>query len=924
MSAADVPASRAPTAPHPIPVVGPGLRKLLLVVLVVFALLVVNSVYLGAVSWRQWFSGESLEDAFYQSMFLVHLALGLAITVPALVYGALHLRRAIHRPNRLAVRLGLCLFATVIVLLATGIALTRGLPLVELRDPAGRSVAYWLHVAAPVAVAWLFVLHRLAGRAIRWRVGLAIALVALGLGAAGAWLAEPGGDDGETPADFGPSLARTVSGGTIPAHELMRDDDCARCHADAHAGWQHSAHRFASFNNPAYAFSVRQTRQMLLERDGNVLAARFCAGCHDPAPLFSGRFDDPDFDDENDPTAHAGIGCVACHAIEEVGLRGNADYVIGIPERYPFSASEHPALRWINGMLIKAKPALHKRSLLKPLHKKAAFCGACHKVHLPQELNHYRWLRGQNHYDSFLLSGVSGHGVASFYYPPEAEANCNGCHMRALPSEDFAARRLEEGGPLSVHDHGFPAANTALGHLLDFPPAVFEAHRRMLEGALRVDIFAARIGGDIDAPASAPLRPSLPTLEAGREYVFDIVLRTLTLGHLFTEGTADSNQVWLEVTATSGGRVVGKSGGIDPVDGAVDPWSHFVNAYVLDRHGNRIDRRNAEDIFAPLYNHQIPPGAASTVHYRLRLPERMDAPLEIAARLRYRKFDTTYMRHFQGAAFAGNTLPIVTIAEDRVLFAGSPSTPDVPAWERWNDYGIGLLAKPGRGALRQAEAAFREVARLGRAEGHLNLARVLIREGRLDEAAAALRDAAAGGAYPWSVAWFGAQVDMQNGELDAAIDALVGLRDTRFAEARRRGFDFSRDYRLLNALGGALFERAKLSAVADRGAWLEEAAANYRRALGEDPENAAAHYGLAQVYARLGDERERQHRALHDQYRRDDNALDRAKAIARMRDAAANHAAEAVVVYDLQRPGRGDFAGDEASRKRAVAFAQSR
>ena len=152
------------------------MRKLLLAVFVLFALLVVNSAYLGAVTWRQWFSGVGLEDAFYQSMFLAHLALGLAIVLPALVYGVMHLRRALHRPNRLAVRLGLCLFATVIALLATGIALTRGLPVVELRDPTARSVAYWLHVAAPFVVAWLFVLHRLAGRAIRWRVGGVIAV----------------------------------------------------------------------------------------------------------------------------------------------------------------------------------------------------------------------------------------------------------------------------------------------------------------------------------------------------------------------------------------------------------------------------------------------------------------------------------------------------------------------------------------------------------------------------------------------------------------------------------------------------------------------------------------------------------------------------------------------------------------------------
>ena len=51
------------------------------------------------------------------------------------------------------------------------------------------------------------------------------------------------------------------------------------------------------------------------------------------------------------------------------------------------------------------------RTFLKPLHRSAEFCGTCHKVHLPAELNGYKWLRGQNHYDSFLLSGVSGHRV---------------------------------------------------------------------------------------------------------------------------------------------------------------------------------------------------------------------------------------------------------------------------------------------------------------------------------------------------------------------------------------------------------------------------------------------------------------------------------------------------------------------------------
>ena len=332
-------------------VVGPGMRKLLVVVLVVFAVLVVDSVYLGAITFLQWLNDVNLEDEVYQSAFLVHLALGFAIVVPAIVYAILHLRRAYDQPNRLAVRLGLVLFATVLVLLASGIALTRGIPLGELRHPVAREVTYWLHIAAPLVAGWLFVLHRLAGQPVRWRVGGSIAAISLGLSLAGVWLAEPrdSGPTGEP--EFLPSLARTSTGRAIAAEDLMREDYCAQCHSDIHEQWRYSAHRFASFNNPAYLFSVRNTRRVAFERDGNVKAARFCAGCHDPVPLFSGAFDDPDFDDVHHPTANAGITCVACHAIEHLGSpRGNADYVIAAPEHYPFAFSSNPFLAWVNGL----------------------------------------------------------------------------------------------------------------------------------------------------------------------------------------------------------------------------------------------------------------------------------------------------------------------------------------------------------------------------------------------------------------------------------------------------------------------------------------------------------------------------------------------------------------------------------------------
>jgi tetratricopeptide (TPR) repeat protein len=918
------------------PVIGPRLRRLLVVVLGLFAVLGVNSVYLATVSLTQWVTRQTYENYFYQWMFLVHLVLGLLIILPVVAFGFLHLRNAWHRPNRGAVRAGLGLFVVSLLVLATGVLLTRAF--LDLKGQTLRSVLYWVHAISPLAAVWLFILHRLAGRRIRWRVGLGWATVA-GVFALAMTLLhsqDPRRWDVEGPAAseqyFFPSLARTATGKFIPARTLMNDAYCRDCHADIHEQWRYSVHRLASFNNPAYGASVRESRQALARRDGNARGSRFCAGCHDLAPFFSGefedpRFDDPDYDLAADPMGSAGITCTGCHAITNINsVRGNADYTIEEPVHYPFTFTDNPLLKWVNEQLVKANPGFHKKTFLKPLHQTPEFCGACHKVHLPVEVNDYKFLRGQNHYDSFLLSGVSGHGVSSFYYPPRAEPNCNGCHMPLAASDDFGARPFEMDpdaplfGELAVHDHLFAAANTAVPTLLGAPASVIEAHRQFLHGVMRVDLFGIKSGGTISGELTAPLEWDVPTLQPGRAYLLETVVRTVRMGHFFTQGTADSNEVWLDVTVTSGDRVVGRSGGQGP-DGEVDPWSHFVNAFVLDREGNRIDRRNAQDIFVPLYDHQIPPGAADVVHYRLRVPPEITGPITVVANLRYRKFDTTYMKFFQGDGFDGNDLPIVTLASDRITFpvVGMDQVvyneeSRVPTWERWNDYGIGLLRKGDTGAnkgeLRQAEAAFAVVGGAGRPEGPLNRARVYIKEGRLQAAVEALGAASSFDppAPAWSVAWFTGIVNKQNGFLDEAIDNFRSIVEMDTEQTQRRAFDFSRDYRLLNELGQTIFERAKQqrgdAALARRREQLAEAAGWFDRVLTLDPENVTAHYNLALLHGLLGDEqRADRHRALHAKYKPDDNARDRAVAAARIKYPAANHAAEAVVIYDLHRAG---------------------
>lgn len=906
------------------PVIGPRNRKLLFLVFVLFALLAVNSVYLAGITFLEWAAGRVYQDYFYQLMFLLHLILGFVIILPVIIFGIVHIRNARRRPNRRAVHAGLALYFTAIALMFSGIILTR-FEIFKINDPHIRSALYWVHALSPLAVTGLYLLHRWIGNRLRWRSGLrwaafagVFALFMLALHIQQTPRIE-GSEYAKSERLFYPSLARTANGDYIPANSLMMQDYCEQCHEDITENWSHSAHRLSSFNNPAYLFSVRETRRVSMQQNGNTNVSRFCAGCHDPVPFFSGVLDDPQFDDRAHPTADAGITCTACHAITRINSpRGNADYTIAEPVHYPFAFAENPILQWLNRQLIKAKPEFHKKTFLKDFHRSAEFCGTCHKVHLPQEVNNYKWLRGQDHYDAYLLSGVSGHGITSFYYPPRAVHRCAQCHMPLMTSTDFGAQYFDASTELSVHDHMFAAANTALPHMLGLSEKGNEARRAFLSGIMRVDIFGIKEGGTIDGELHAPLRPEIPALVPGRRYLLEAVIRTLKLGHLFTQGTADSNEIWMEVTVSSGERIIGRSGGLN-AQGAVDSWSHFVNAYVLDRHGNRIDRRNAQDIFVALYNHQIPPGAADVVHYQLDLPADISEPVTVEIKLQYRKFDTTYLKYIQGEAFVANDLPITPLAVDRVTFplvgadaveADQPQA--VEEWVRWNDYGIGLLRKGGsgsvKGELRQAEFAFGRVEKLGHADGALNLARVYLKEGRLEDAGLALRRAAAQGALPWSVAWFSAQVNKQNGFLDEAIEQLRRIVATDFAQARRREFDFSQDYRVLNELGQTLFERAKRERGASRKAsqevLLQEAEDWFAKTLEIDPENVTAHYNLALIYARQGErERAREHRALHMKYRPDDNARERAVAIHRTKNPAADHAAEAVVIYDLRRSG---------------------
>src|SRR5205807_1122316 len=125
------------------------------------------------------------------------------------------------------------------------------------------------------------------------------------------------------------------------------------------------------------------------------------------------------------------------------------------------------------------------------------------------------------------------------------------------------------------------------------------------------------------APVSAPLNRIGAAVRRGDTVLVDVVVRTRKVGHFFPGGTVDAFDTWVELKATDDkDRVVFWSGKIeDDGKGPVDKGAHFYRSLQVDAHGNPINKRNAWASRAVVYVRLIPPGAADTVHYRLKVPQ---------------------------------------------------------------------------------------------------------------------------------------------------------------------------------------------------------------------------------------------------------------------------------------------------------------
>ena len=556
---------------------------------------------------------------------------------------------------------------------ALGAGLLLGLTVVALGATRQYAVVLHAHIAFSVVGAGLLLAHvwrtttGSAGRVWAIRAGL-IAVLAAGVTAPmlratrdAAWqqayrienpTQPPASMDLEgagAASPFAPSSATTNTGETIPADFFLTSEACGRCHRDIYDQWNSSAHHFSSFNNQWYRRSIEYMQDVV-----STTPSKWCAGCHDHAVFFNGRFDRPIREQIDTPEAQAGLGCTSCHAIVHVGsTMGQGEFVIEYPPMHNLAASDNPVLRRAHDLLINLAPGPHRETFLKPFHRdqSAEFCSTCHKVHLDMPVNDYRWVRGFNEYDNWQASGVSGQGARSFYYP-DTPKTYNSCHMPLVRSDDPAA---DDG---YVRSHRFPAANTALPFVNRDAEQLKAVQDFLQADQISVDVFGITRVADASPQAARTVRSGEPTLSTtfavgeeslqfgagrrvpggpapadviapldqrgvavrrGESVLVEVVVRTRNVGHFFPGGTVDAFDVWVEFEAVDDeGRVLLHSGvAANGGSGPVDPGAHFYRSLQLDEHGNPINKRNAWMTRSVAYVRLIPPGAADTVHYRL-------------------------------------------------------------------------------------------------------------------------------------------------------------------------------------------------------------------------------------------------------------------------------------------------------------------
>jgi hypothetical protein len=482
---------------------------------------------------------------------------------------------------------------------------------------------------------------------------------------------------------FAPSLAKTDTGGAFDERSLAGSHSCgtAGCHEQIVQEWQPSAHRYAAMDKIFLGI------QEVMAKQNGPESTRYCGGCHDPISLFSGT---KNIFVENLTGLRGyqeGVSCLACHAIRETDVKGNASYVVTQPREYLWQWQDKGVAKLARDFLIRTYPDEHNK-LSKRAFKKPEYCAACHKQFIDQEVNRVGWVQLQNQYDNWANSHWNKKGDA------RKTVECRECHMPLVASTDPAA-----GDPLDYNrtsgdkkhrSHRFIAANTIIPHAQRAELPGWEKHLELTEQWLKGEFPIPEIA---DKWANGPIvtvQIKAPaTVAPGEEIPLKVTMGSNKVGHDFPTGPLDIIQSWLEITVTDDrGRAVWTSGQRDAKN-FISPGTFLFKAEPVDQHGNLIDRHNLWEMVGVRYRRSLFPGYSDQVTFQIPCsaalaqsgtnapPSRADAfdvptpavtapdapgEYRIAVALNYRKVDQFLLNYLLGETNQ-LTAPVTAIAQ---------------------------------------------------------------------------------------------------------------------------------------------------------------------------------------------------------------------------------------------------------------------
>lgn len=334
------------------------------------------------------------------------------------------------------------------------------------------------------------------------------------------------------------ALAAAVASGcdreALDAASLRDPATCASCHPDQYREWAGSMHAHAS-DDPVFLALNRVGQRMTDGAIGNL-----CAGCHAPASVAAGiSANGTDLGDL--PREYRGVGCWACHAIDDVAALHNGGMVFaddgvergGIGDPVPTPAHGSKATALLDGRALRSSDA----------------CGACHDVVLGNgtavEATYAEW--------THTVFGPGG----------DSPLSCAACHMvgRDAPAADLPGMPVRR-----VHEHTFAGVDMALE-----PWPEKDAQRAA-----------------IDRDLAGTLGARLCVIPGAGGVEVQVTLDNQQAGHAFPSGVTHARRVWVELTARSGGVEVWRSGHFEPgepVDTATDPTTWVLGTRFLDVDG---------------------------------------------------------------------------------------------------------------------------------------------------------------------------------------------------------------------------------------------------------------------------------------------------------------------------------------------------